>query len=441
MSDRYTLGEPIVALATPHGSAALCVLRLSGYDICRKIPQFFSRPQALSQSHQMTYGLLVDQQGQPLDEVMICCFHAPRSYTGEDMIEIYPHGNMYLVEKILQTLFVVGFRLALPGEFTYRATLLGKMDMVKAEAIHELIMAKSNQSAKQALTRLTGRLSALLEPVYAQLIHISSYLRMHLDYPEEEVEPLPNFDLTVMQDQLQDLLRNSRHLKRWQNGATVVIVGPPNAGKSSLFNLLLQQDRALVSSTAGTTRDYLEADIQLEGFPVRIIDTAGLRMNTDEIESLGIQKSLALLEEADLILHMTDIYDVAHLSELQAYQDKVLTVVNKSDLGPCSSEYLTISVLKHEGITELISQILGRLDFAEVGQQNQSLMLGSIRQQQLCEKALTHMNNFVLQQKIHDLDGMSFHIQAACTALSDLLGKNLDQEINTAMFSQFCLGK
>lgn len=441
MNDCYTLAEPIVALATPHGRSALCILRLSGSNICQRVSTFFSRPSALSSSHNMAYGFFLDAAGNALDEVMACCFYAPRSYTGEDVIELYTHGNMHLVQQMLESLYLQGFRPALPGEFTYRATMLGKMDMLKAEAIHELIVAKSRESAKLALGRLTGQLAALLNPIYAQLIEVSSYLRMHLDYPQDEVEPLPHFDLGSVQQKLNQLLHNSRHLTRWTNGATVVIAGAPNAGKSSLFNLLLQQDRALVSSTPGTTRDYLQAEIQLGGFPISLIDTAGLRDSQDSLESLGIEKTLSLFAGADLILHIVEIGELADLLELAPYQEKVLTVMNKSDLGSIMEGQLAISVLKNEGIEPLIDKILEKLDFSIIAQQNEFLMLGSLRQLELCRKAMAHIDNFVAHQETQDLDMMSFDIHSACGALSTLLGKNLDQEVNIAMFSQFCLGK
>ena len=440
MSARYSLGEPIAALATPHGQSALCILRLSGEGICASAHQFFSAASRLS-SHGMTYGYFLDEEGRAMDEVMVASFPCPRSYTGEDVLEIYAHGNMYLARSLLDRLFRLGYRAALPGEFTYRAVLLGKMDMIKAEAVHELICARSSAGMDHALSRLRGDLSHLLQPIYQRLLEISSFLRMHLDYPEDEIETLPYFDLSLEKERLENLLHHSRNLERWTDGAVVVIAGSPNVGKSSLFNLLLQQDRALVSDVAGTTRDYLEADIQLGGFPIRLIDTAGLHASEDKIEALGIQKSVGLLHKADLIIHVTDIRAEGDLPELTAHQEKVLRVMNKADLGDAPAGHLAISVLRHQGIEELRQHILAMLDFQAVGQGNEALMLGSVRQKKLCTDALEHLCAFMDIQEQGDLDAMAFHMQQAGTALADLLGKNLHDEVNAAMFSGFCLGK
>ncbi len=440
MKTRYSLHEPIAALASAHGQSALCVLRLSGRDICAQAHQFFSAADRL-RPHGMTYGYFLDENQQMMDEVMVASFFAPKSYTGEDVLEIYPHGNMHLVQSLLERLFRLGYRAALPGEFTYRAVLLGKMDMIKAEAVHELITAHSSQSAQHALARLKGDLSHLLEPLYQRLLEVASFLRMHLDYPEDEIEALPYFDLSQEKQQLESLLHNSRNLEKWNQGATVVIAGSPNAGKSSLFNLLLQQDRALVSDMAGTTRDYLEAQIQLSGFPIRLIDTAGLHASQDKIESLGIQKSLDLLQQADLIIHLMDIRQMDNLPELAAYKDKVLPVINKADLAPAPEGYLAISVLHQQGIQELSRCILDRLDFEAVGSNHQTLMFGSIRQRDLCARTVQHLLDFMAVQPQGDLDSMAFHIQQAGANMGELLGKNHDDEVNAAMFSQFCLGK
>lgn len=442
MTGRYRLGEPIAALATPHGQSALCILRLSGEGICASAHQFFSAASRLC-PHGMTYGYFLDGEGRVMDEVMVASFPAPRSYTGEDVLEIYAHGNMFLVRTLLDRLFCLGYRAALPGEFTYRAVLSGKMDMIKAEAIHELITARSVRGLDHALSRLKGNLSDLLWPVYQRLLEIASFLRMHLDYPEDEIEVLPCFSLDHEKEQLKKLLHNSRNLEQWIHGALVVIAGRPNVGKSSLFNLLLQQDRALVSNVAGTTRDYLEADIQLDGFPIRLIDTAGLRASKDKIEALGIQKSVDLLHKADLIIHVTDIHSEGDLPELAAHQKKILCVMNKVDLAvsPLPEGVLTISVLRNEGIERLKEQIVNMLDFETVNHGNEALMLGSIRQRELCTRAVQHLSSFADAQAQNDLDVMAFHIQQAGTDLSELLGKNHNDEVNATMFSQFCLGK
>ncbi|MGL4524961.1 MAG: tRNA uridine-5-carboxymethylaminomethyl(34) synthesis GTPase MnmE [Spirochaetia bacterium] len=441
MSAAYSLGDPIVALATPYAQSALSLLRISGDGVCEIIKAYFSRPQGLVHSHVACCGVFCDLEGQEIDEVMMTTFHAPKSFTGEDVVEICSHGNMRIVAKIFQVLLSAGIRMALPGEFSYRATLLGKMDLVKAEAIHELITAKSELAIKHAFTHLRGHLSLELRKVYSQIENVGAYLRMHLDYPEDEVEPLPEFSLNDSTQILQGLLLNSRNLELWKNGATVVIVGAPNVGKSSLFNLFLEQDRAIVSPIAGTTRDYLEADIELQGVPIRLIDTAGLHETTDGIEQCGIEKSMQLMLNADLILHVIDIGGIGYEPDLQPYQEKVLPVVNKIDLGGSHTYEIAISVTKKQGINTLITEIIQRLDFTQIHDHHQQLMLGSVRQKDLCQKALAQIQAFTHAQQTADLDTMYFHITQGMQALGEILGTHIQQDLITRMFSQFCLGK
>jgi tRNA modification GTPase len=440
-SQDYTLDGGIIALATVSGQSALAILRLSGEGVHQLVQQHFSRPSALATHAVMIYGKLLDTDGSVLDEVMLTPFYAPKSYTGEDMVEIYCHGNMLIVQHIM-ALFCqyTHMRMALPGEFSYRAYMHGKIDLIQAEAVHELVSAQTTMASKAALARLHGQLTTYLEPIYQYMLKIAASLQSHIDYPDDETEEIPYFDLQGTIHQLTSLVNTAHTVRQWQNGVMVVLAGVPNVGKSSLFNLLLQQDRAIVSPQAGTTRDYLEAKIELGAWPIRLIDTAGLRNTHDDIEQQGVDKSLDLLAQADLIIYMIDAQQPDTSWHLQDYQQKTIYVANKCDLSVPDPQYIAISVHQHTGIDTLLKKIESYfVDRPEIDW-NQPL-LGSERQQSLTKKILEHVQFFSQHQTTYAIDELFFHVQQATQLLAQLLGHQAHTDIVSTMFSTFCLGK
>ncbi|MCL2519545.1 MAG: tRNA uridine-5-carboxymethylaminomethyl(34) synthesis GTPase MnmE [Spirochaetaceae bacterium] len=436
----YQLNSPIIALASAQGQSAIAVIRLSGANCINLLAPFFSKTKQLLQTAtgQMVYGHLYNnlQHTEQLDEVMLAPFWPPHSYTGEESGEIYLHGNMHIADNLIKLLCRNGFRLALPGEFTYRAYLNGKLSLTEAEAVHELITAPSTAATNAALLRLSGALTKKVSQIYHLIIERLAAVNVLIDYGDEleETDNLPISYHHIIA-QLQQLLASYNRSKQLQNGALVVIAGQPNVGKSSLFNVLVGSERAIVSPVAGTTRDYIEAAITLNGQLIRLIDTAGIRPTTDEIELLGINKAVSLLEEADVIIYLTN--DNKQLSEeLINFSSKTLIVGSKSDLKPTQAKGLAVSAVTGSGLEKLITELNHRL--SSQNNLNNEVMLGSLRQYQLVEEALTAMFNL---NYINDLSEQSFYLKKAGEALAALLGQNARQDAITTMFSSFCLGK
>jgi tRNA modification GTPase len=441
-SASYAVDTPIIALATPYGRSAIAAIRLSGTGSIRLFAKFFSGGERLTAAAKMVYGHITDENHNVLDEVMAVPFFAPRSYTGEEAVEIYGHGNMLLTESIIRLFLRNGFRHALPGEFTYRAFLHGKLDLTQAEAVHELIESAGEQAARAALTRLEGRLSLKINTLYQNSLTILAHLNAHLDYPDEETEALPLFNVDNDLAVLQQLVSSYNTSRLMQEGAVVVIAGIPNVGKSSLFNLLLNYDRAIVSPVAGATRDYIEAGFTLEGIPIRLTDTAGLRVTNDTLEQIGVDKSRKLLEEADIIIYLTDAANPVITEELANYHDKSIFVANKCDKSPPPEGYIAISVLKEEGINQLTTALLQKLNLADPQSRKEAALLGSARQQELCLEALKALENFkMLLNADGDISELAYYMKNMSRALAAVLGKNADKEAMDTMFSTFCLGK
>lgn len=444
MESVYTLGEPIAALATPYGRAALAIIRVSGANAVTLLTPFFSQPTKLITSGQMVFGRLHNEQQTLLDEVMVAPFFNGAGYTGEEAAEIYLHGNPLIAQNILAFLCRIGFRAAAPGEFTYRAHMLGKMDLAQAESVHEVITAQTAQASQAALHRLSGALSRQLNSYYQQLIDHLAAVEARLNYPEEETDfyEVPSF--TPLLTGLQGLLDSFKVSRILMEGALVVVAGAPNVGKSSLFNRLLGEDRALVSPLAGTTRDYIETLVNLQGYPVRLVDTAGLRTSADSIEQMGIAKSEQLMEQADLILYVVDAnaYDFTQpLTTL--YPSKTLAVANKMDLCPAKTvaPFVPCSAVGDEGLVALITAVCTALDPEAVAARTQSSLLGSVRQYDHCFKA--HQAVQFVQSRASQLalDELAHHLRHGAGELAALLGRQVEPDAMNAMFSAFCLGK
>lgn len=442
MASEYEIGTLIVSLATPYGSSALAVIRLSGDNSVAVFKKFFSRPSTMDNHAMMNFGYIKDENGIILDQVMATAFYAPNSYTGENCVEITSHGSMLAVEKILALLSRHGFRYALPGEFTYRAFILDKVDLLQAEAVQELVASKSDESFSLAMNRLKGDLSAKIGYIYDETSMILGHYNAHMDYQSEELGDVKTFDVANLISDLQILLDESKVGINMQNGIKIMLAGSPNVGKSSLFNRFLKQNRAIVSHIAGATRDYLESSFTYKGLPITLLDTAGLRDNASELEQLGIEKTKDLLKESDIIIYLIDIANVNYNSEIEIYNDKLIKVANKCDLGLAPEDFLPISVEKEIGIDELLETIYNKVGLDSANFTSNKVLLGSIRQQELCTKALEALTNFSsLQSASYNLDELHFYIMQTNKAIGELLGKNSSQDAFEAMFKQFCLGK
>ncbi|MEI6789663.1 MAG: tRNA uridine-5-carboxymethylaminomethyl(34) synthesis GTPase MnmE [Myxococcaceae bacterium] len=429
--------DTICALATPPGQSALAIIRVSGLEALEIKNKIF-KPRKSPQKHfVVTRGDILD-----LDDALCVSFPEHQSFTGEPSFELYLHGSPIIAQKVLESLQALGCRGARPGEFSLRAYLSGKIDLCEAESIADLIHARSEQAAKVALRNLKGGLSDYLESTRLNLIDILCEIEARLDFPDEDLGALQR---QVLADKIQGcidilskLLRSAQLGKRLTEGARVVLLGHPNAGKSTLLNAFLGEEKALVHETPGTTRDVIEASWVLEGMPLILVDIAGIRegANLDPVERLGIEKAKQELDKADLILLLQEPgQEKLKLDWLQA---PVLEVTTKKDL--YLSPDFAISAKTGEGLDKLrekIKQILlgDTFDFAEV-------MLTKVRQKEEVQKArecLLEAHEAVLRDDPDEV--LAFELRSAGNALDRLLGKSLNEEVLDLIFSRFCIGK
>ena len=490
----YGDGDPVFALATPLGESALALFRTSGgggagedgqnagagtLDLLARI---FSRPEALlaAPPNSLVHGWIVAPE--KIDEVIVSVYRAPRSYTGEDGADISCHGGIAVVRAVMAALKKAGFREALPGEFTFRAFMNGKMDLTRAESVMELVAAKTNRSREQAVRRLAGALEKEVSAIKTMLVDVLAGTEIYLDYSEDEFAVASNEEAEGRLPERRLAEEAARRLKvlaeLWRReriyteGALAVLAGRPNAGKSSLFNFLIREDRSIVTDAPGTTRDWIEALISVEDIPLRLADTAGLRGSGqgDEAERIGIQRSLELLDKADLVLYVIDgtdgITDADRgfiLSRKDAAPQKPLLLLwNKTDIAPLPAageressgdllgespgQLLAVSARTGEGIPSLISSIAGLLESASceiTGLSGQDAAApGAIRQKELIDTALASVEE-ALALADHDepLDIIAPLFHSAINALGEITGEVSSADILEAMFSRFCVGK
>ena len=487
-TDRFA--QPIVALATPYASGALAVIRTSGVGAVEMVDALFSPRGRLAAADGYTvhHGRLVipegewagadsapgEQGGEVLDEVLATVFRAPRSYTGEDSVEISCHGSPAGIDRILAALCAAGFRPAEPGEFTLRAFLAGKIDLTRAKAVQEIVSAQTREAHAMALQRLSGAVEERINDVKGRLVSLLAAIDIQLDYPEEETGEIvvPPESVREVEELLRSLLAGWRTGRIYQEGVRVAIAGRTNAGKSSLFNALLRQDRAIVSAIAGTTRDYLEAPISLSGVPARVFDTAGFRETIEEIESEGIRRSSEILDSADLVVWVVDASagspdasagspdasagnadpvagdadaaaEAAVIERLRA-DGRLVGAWNKVDLGDHGSPpagFLPVSVKTGTGMDELL-QALAHAVLPESLAWTGEPVIDSLRQKELLERALQalgHVREGLAEQV--PVDTIALDMEEAVRALGEITGEVTSDDVLDAMFRGFCVGK
>jgi len=450
-------GDRIAALATPYAESALAVVRVSGADSISGIGSVFSRQGALAAAPGNTihHGYLIDGE-RPIDEVMVAIYRAPRSYTGEEGAEIFCHGSPQGIQAILDLLFRNGFRQADPGEFTLRAFLNGKVDLTQAEAVKELVSARSRTAHGLALDRLGGSVFKWIDRVKGRLLHIMAAVDIQLDYPDDELESagtasevIPPGIILECEAELRSLVATYRTGRLYQEGVKVAIAGRTNAGKSSLFNMMLREDRSIVSEVHGTTRDYIEGTIIIEGIPVRLFDTAGLRPTDEIVESEGIRRSGMLIESAACVLYVVDgIEGVTSSDEttLSAMGERsgVIPVWNKVDSPTARSVpegFVPLSAQSGEGLPSLYARMLREIA-GEIRLGEGEPVIDSIRQKQLIDRSLDAL------ERVKDglaagmpLDLVALDMQESLNALGEITGEVTTDDILGEMFSGFCVGK
>lgn len=435
--------ETIIALSTPPGSSALAVLRLSGpraHDIVRNLTPSLPAPQSIR------YAPLQDDQGW-IDDVVLTAWKNPHSFTGEDTIEISCHGNMLIVDRILRACLQAGARQAEPGEFTRRAFLNGKMDLTRAEAVLDIISARSERALQAARRLQAGTLGLRLESLRAQLLDSLAQIEADIDFPDEDIEPESHRQvrdrLHSTSSALDHLLETAREGRLLREGVTVVLVGPPNVGKSSLMNALLGEERAIVSERAGTTRDRIEACLILDGILVRLVDTAGLHNTEDEIEIKGISLTRRAVEEADLVLLLSEPGATSPPDLDLPDGTPLLHCRTKCDLHPGfpPPDGITTSALDGTGIRELKHTIANTLKLG-TGLSSQEQVAINDRHRHHLEKASTLLHNLLNEWDAHrPPELVSSDLRLAIREMESLLGVTDEEAVLDRIFSQFCIGK
>lgn len=447
--------DTIYALSTPLGNG-IAILRLSGTRAKEALSFFFSRKSDYV-SHHLYYGTFLIHDT-PIDEGMAVWMGAPHSYTGEDCVEFHCHGSRAVVQAIMQALSEFGLRIAQPGEFSRRAFENGRMDLAQAEAVMDLIHADATRNAQSALSQLQGHLSKQMVVLQDQLTDAIAELEAAIDYPEEDwiEDTAQNVQkrLATTLDQLKTIITDSRGGHILREGYYITLIGCPNAGKSTLFNHLLGTDRAIVTQHAGTTRDILEESFVLDGYAIRLSDTAGIREAIDEVEQIGISRSRDQLQMADLILLLLDSSKALSADDERLLQETAsfnrLIVCTKSDLPQQwtpkeltlneNDQFVLITVSQENGIQPLLETILTHIASA-VPSEAHAAILQNQRHLDAAKLAKQSLEDALIALQLHDLDCVSIDARRAWVSLGEITGLTVDEAIVDRIFSTFCLGK
>jgi tRNA modification GTPase len=465
--------ETIAAIATPPGPGGIGIIRISGplaLSIAQKIfrPRYKPSTPAFD-SHHMYYGFIHDPVSSTvIDEVLVVFMRAPHTYTREDVVEIQSHGSYLVLQEILGIIIAHGARLAQPGEFTKRAFLNGRLDLTQAEAVLELIEARTDEARSVALGQLQGRLYEEVSTIQKNLLALRAILEVAIDFPEDEADII---DSAIMSGKLTDeveaglekLITRADEGKIFREGISAVILGRPNVGKSSLLNTLLEEERALVTPVPGTTRDTIEEIVNIKGMPVRIVDTAGIRHTNETVEEMGIQRARAKLAEADLVLFMLDASEPLTDEDQALYRSikqnrktqKVLLVVNKIDLsretnlehyktGLGNEDIVPISAKRHIGITELKDSVFALITGRTKGPgwDPGAAAVPNIRHKSALQKALAACRRAQQGLEVNiSPDLLAIDIQSALEHLGDIVGETTTEDVLDMIFEKFCIGK
>lgn len=437
----YNVDEPIYAPATAYAPSALAVIRLSGKNTIEMLSQAFSSPSRLNKaaSKTLVHGYILDEVNVRIDEVVLAVYREGSGYTGEEAVEISCHGSLVVLRRLFTRLEQLGFKRAEKGEFTFRAFMHGRMDLTQAEAVEEIIHSKSEISQEKALDRLSGKLRDSLAAVKTRLVDILASLEVQLDYAEDEIIDewmFPEAEVSSIISSLKALSSTYGASRIYREGAKVVLAGAANAGKSSLFNLLVKEDRAIVSPVPGTTRDFIETWIDLDGIPVRLFDTAGLRSSDDMVESEGIRRSEALMDDADLIIYLVDPDDALLPENIDS--DRTLVVYSKRDKRRMADD-LSISSVTGEGVSELIDEVKERL-MGLSPQEEGGLSIDSERQYSYLLSCIDALES-AERSKDAPVDIMAMFFQSALESLGYITGEVTTEDLLDTLFSKFCLGK
>jgi tRNA modification GTPase len=442
-------GETIAAIATPPGEGALAVIRISGTGALSVADSVFRGKEIPSQAEErrVLFGRITDHTDAVIDEVLLTVFRNPRSYTGEDLVEISGHGGPVVTSQVLAALLSAGARMARPGEFTERAFLNGKLDLTRAEAVMDLIGAQTERAAKAAAGQLAGRLGAAINAQRGEILEAVAHLEAFIDFPEEGIDPesgeLLRKRMESAEGHLGRLLATAAEGRLLREGISLALCGAPNAGKSSLLNQLLGFDRAIVSETAGTTRDTIEERASLGGYPFRVIDTAGLRETEDPVEREGVERARRAAEAADLRIHLVDAATQRGLI-IPLFPDE-LVVLNKVDLvkdRTALSAGIPISCHTGEGIEALVAAILRKVTGRNAGEAPPDVTAINTRHRDCLRKAQRHLGAAIaLLESGEPPELVAVELRSALGDVGEVVGAAGTEEILSKIFSSFCIGK
>ncbi|MCA1927294.1 MAG: tRNA uridine-5-carboxymethylaminomethyl(34) synthesis GTPase MnmE [Calditerrivibrio sp.] len=436
--------DAIVAPITPLLTSAVIVVRLSGDDLSRVL-DFFTIDKL-----EFRKAIFCKYRGSELfDDVILTYFKAPNSFTGEDVIEVSFHGNPIIVSSFLKDMYSLGIRAAEPGEFSKRAFLNGKMDLAQSEAIAELINSKSKYSIQFSYKLLSGALRSKVDYLVERVINIGSVVEAFVEFPDEDLDP-GNFtelfrEIDVVVKDVSDLIKSYSVINHYKNGFSVVIAGKPNVGKSSLLNYLISQERSIVSDIPGTTRDYIVEHADLDGVPIKLIDTAGIRVTSEKIESAGIEKSKELINNADLVI---DLFDASSFTDEDRYLIEItegknrLLFVNKSDLlenFPLEFDLL-FSIKYNKNLDMIVPMIKSKLIPSDSDALSTGVMINE-RHRHLFSIFIDAMNKLKVALNRSDLDVATFEIGESLNILYEITGERYTEDILNTIFEKFCIGK
>ncbi|OEH91984.1 tRNA uridine-5-carboxymethylaminomethyl(34) synthesis GTPase MnmE [Bacillus solimangrovi] len=456
--------DTIAAISTPMGEGAIAIVRMSGEEAIMIADRLFKGNQLLSEvdTHTIHYGHLIDPEtGDTAEEVMVSVMRGPRTFTREDVIEINCHGGLVSVNRVLQLVLNEGARLAEPGEFTKRAFLNGRIDLSQAEAVMDLIRAKTDRAMNVALRQIEGRLSKLIQSLRQTLLETLAHVEVNIDYPEyDDVEEMTNHLLLEkskeVYEELVKLLETSKQGKILREGLSTVIIGRPNVGKSSLLNALVHENKAIVTDIPGTTRDVIEEYVNVKGVPLRLVDTAGIRETEDIVERIGVERSRQRLKEADLILLVLNYNEQVSEEDERLFEAvhgmDAIILVNKTDLEQkidlekvkeLAREHtvITTSLLQEEGVNEL-EDAIASMFFSGNLEAGDLTYVSNSRHIALLTQAKKAMEDALVAIESHmPVDMVQIDLTRSWEILGEIIGESVHESLIDQLFSQFCLGK
>ncbi len=451
------MNDTIAAISTALGVGAISIIRLSGPEAISIANSCFKgKDLSKVESHTINYGHIIDQ-GEVIDEVLVSIMKAPKTYTTEDVVEINCHGGIISTKRILETVLMHGARLAEPGEFTKRAFLNGRIDLVKSEAVMDIIDSKSEEANKLAVSQLSGSTSNMIKKFRDSLKQLLASIEVNIDYPEyHDIEVVTKekiqTELISMKKELEDIIKSSKNSTLIKEGIKTVIIGRPNVGKSSILNKLIEQDKAIVTDIAGTTRDIVEGQVYLEGILLNIIDTAGIRKTEDIVEKIGVEKSLSMIDEADLVIVVLNnneelTSEDKEILEKTKNKERII-VINKNDLEKkinISKSSLDNVVETNtntvEGIKELKNKIIDLFQLESIKSKDYTYLTNA-RQISLAKKAYQSLKE--AEEGLHNnlpIDMIEIDLKDTFDYLGEIIGETYSEEILDHLFANFCVGK